>query len=246
MNEPCAARLSAARLATAVGLFGRDTTAQDTWDAFRGATVPGANPARADHRAALLRWLNAAGCRIRYPRDGEPDLFDAGISAWWEQHGQLLPDVEVSITELTDDQIAKIGSCFTELRAAPVALASRPRPLGPTAASKLLHALRPRAIMPWDAAIAKALHGRTDGSAFTAHQLLGRAWGRDVLAETGTDESGLAKELGAPGRPLAKMLDDYCYLAFTAEAAELGGPGHQSITSPTGAAQRPRGRRWRR
>jgi hypothetical protein len=224
-----AAGPSLALLQTAVAAFGRYTTAEDSWTAFLTATAPGVDPSLPGHRTALLRWLNAAGCRIRYPRTGEPDLFGTGVTCWWEEYGELLPAAEERLVGLDDERITAVGAAFAALSAAPASLGRRPRPLGPTAASKLLHALRPYAVMPWDAAIAAALHRTRDGSAFAAHQRLGRAWGRAVLAEAGgpaTDttnadaECELAAAFGTPGRPLAKMLDDYCYLVFTAGSVE--------------------------
>jgi hypothetical protein len=104
---------------------------------------------------------------------------------------------------------------FTGADLAPAGSAVRPRSLGSAAASKLLHALRPRALMPWDEAIADHLHGARDAAAYAAHQRVGRAWAAALLAGAGVGEETLAGLPGRPGRTLAKMLDDYCYLRFT-------------------------------
>jgi hypothetical protein len=69
--------------------------------------------------------------------------------------------------------------------------------------------------MPWDMAIARRLHGGRDGAAFAGHLRLGREWGRQLLRETGWDETRLAAELGQPGASLARLLDQYCYVSFT-------------------------------
>ncbi|MEZ0089553.1 hypothetical protein [Streptacidiphilus sp. EB129] len=205
-----------AGLRAAVSRFAAYGSPDRSWAALLRKTEPRLDPALAEHRAALLAWLNAWGCRIRYPRPGEPDVFDAGLADWWGRFGGRLPAAEVSMAELTDQDIDRLGECFAELSAMPAAaLAKGVRPLGPTAAAKLFHAFRPRAVMPWDEAIAVGLHGARGGAAFAAHQRLGRTWARALLAEAGLDESGLAEQLGRPGRPLAKMLDDYCYLVLT-------------------------------
>ncbi|GAB3979824.1 hypothetical protein GCM10029978_076240 [Actinoallomurus acanthiterrae] len=75
--------------------------------------------------------------------------------------------------------------------------------------------LRPRGLMPWDEAIAQRLYGGRGPAEFVAHQRLGRSWARELLAGTGLDETGLAAALGAPGRSLSKIFDDYCYVRFT-------------------------------
>jgi hypothetical protein len=220
-------------LRAAVARFAAYGRPDQSWAALLRRTEPGLDPSLEDHRAALLAWLNAWGCRIRYPRPGEPNVFDAGLAAWWNESGTALPPAGISMAELDDDAVARIGEAYAGLCAMPAAaLARGVRPLGPTAAAKLLHALRPQSVMPWDEAIALGLHGSRDAAAFAAHQRLGRDWARALLAEaglgaTGLDESRLAEQLGRPGRPLAKMLDDYCYLVLTRS---------EELTATTGAA----------
>jgi hypothetical protein len=190
-------------------------SADRAWTRLTAATAGHVDPRRRDHRRALLVWLNAWGCRLRYPRAGEPDPFDRGLARWWRRWGAALVGPDVRLARLTDEQIGYAGECYADLAVLPIAVAPGARSLGPTAASKLLYALRPGALMPWDAAIAEHLHGARDAAAYTRHLRLGRAWAQRILAEAGEDEAGLAEALGQPGRPLAKMLDEYCYLAIT-------------------------------
>lgn len=184
--------------------------------AFKSASAPltfdSSDP---DPWDALLKWLNSWNCRIRYPRDGEKDLFAIGMAQWWDKYSALLPDRESSLAHLTDAEIIGAGDCFAGLVTVAVGDPAKPRTLQSTAASKALYAFRSCAFMPWDAAIANKLHRGRDGSAYVAHQRLGRAWARDLLGSTGLSEERLAESLGTPGRPLAKILDDYCYLRFT-------------------------------
>lgn len=204
------------RLRVAVGEFAAYTSAERSWERLLTATGPWVDPALTAHRRALLTWLNAWGCRLRYPREGEHDVFCAETGAWWERWRDRLPGRDVTLARLDDAEIDVLGECYADLASMRAAPGARPRSLGPTAATKMLHALRPRALMPWDAAIADALHGARSADAYRAHLRLGREWARRLLAEAGLGEEALAVELGRPGRPLAKMLDDYCYLVFTA------------------------------
>lgn len=203
------------RLRAAVGEFARYGAADRSWERLLLATGPRVDPALAAHRRALLAWLNAWGCRLRYPRDGEPDVFDAETAAWWDRWREHFPGRDTTLATLGDAEIDVLGACYADLSAMRAAPGARPRSLGPTAATKMLHALRPEALMPWDAAIADALHGSRTADSYRAHLRLGREWARRLLAESGLGERELAVELGRPGRPLAKMLDDYCYLSFT-------------------------------
>ncbi|MFF4330227.1 MmcQ/YjbR family DNA-binding protein [Streptomyces sp. NPDC048387] len=198
-----------ARLRAAAGVFGAFPGVDRSWLALRADTAPGLDLSGAAHRAALHRWLNAWGCRIRYPREGEPDLFGEGLARWWSRHGDL---PAARLAALGDREIARLAAAYGELAALPVGR----RSLGPTAAAKALFALRPETVMPWDAAIAQHLWGSRDEAAFARHLTTGRSWARAALAESGgLDEAELAAELGRPGLPLAKLLDEYLYVTIT-------------------------------
>jgi hypothetical protein len=183
---------------------------------LRAATGPRLDFALTLHRDALLAWLNAWGCRIRTPRLGEPTPFEDSIAAWWEEWRDSLPTRP--LTRLTDADITRLGAAHASLAALRVTAGPRPRTLSSTAAAKALFALRPRTVMPWDAAIALALHGARDGEAFARHQRLGREWASALLVETGLTESRVAVAAGRPGMSLAKLLDEYCYVRITYEA----------------------------
>jgi hypothetical protein len=163
----------------------------------------------------MLRFLNAWGCRIRLPRPGEPDLFDDGMATWWGGFGRTLP--RRSLDQLSDSSIRRLVPAFDALAAIRVAPT---RALGSTAAAKALYALRPRSVLPWDAAIAKTLHGGRDGTAFARHLMLGRAWANTVLAELGSHGRPISAAaapalLGRGGVSLAKILDEYAFVTIT-------------------------------
>jgi hypothetical protein len=78
-----------------------------------------------------------------------------------------------------------------------------------------MYALRPEAIMPWDAAIAVHLYGARDGAAFAEHQRRGRRWASLIVAEAAATENELPELVGRPTVSLAKLLDEYLYVTFT-------------------------------
>jgi hypothetical protein len=183
------------------------------WLALQRQTAPGLELSRPGHRELLLRWLNSWGCRIRYPRDGEPALFDRGVAQWWEAFGPALP--AASLPSLSDDDIDQVAAAYAALAAINVSEGRTRRSLGPTAAAKALYALRPATVMPWDAAIAQRLHGQRDGAAFARHQRLGRGWAQALITEAGGDEAAVAALAARPGISLAKVLDEYLYITVT-------------------------------
>ncbi|MER7213319.1 MmcQ/YjbR family DNA-binding protein [Streptosporangium sp. NPDC000239] len=205
-------------LRAAARVFNGFSNVDAGWLRFLETTGPAADLSRAGHRAALLRWLNSWGCRIRYPREGEPDLLDSGLAEWWRNRAADLPSVSLAV--LSDGEIDVLSLAYAELAALPVATGRAARSLGPTAAAKALYGLRPRAVMPWDAAIAVRLHGSRDGAAFGAHLQMGRAWARAVLQAAGTDEDTLPLLAGRPSVSLAKVLDEYLYVTITMASQE--------------------------
>jgi hypothetical protein len=200
-----------------VRLFGEAARPDRSYAAWVSATRPRVDLSLAPHRHELHRWLNAWGCRIRWPVDGDVDHFDASVGSWWERHGDAVKRVREPLARLTDRHIAQLGAIFDDLGRSPVAVDARgtARTMGSTAAAKALYALRPRAVMPWDQAIATQLYGGRDGAAFARHLALGRDWARALLEASGLDEPHLVTELGRPGASLAKVLDEYCFVRFT-------------------------------
>ena len=147
-----------AELERAVLEFGGYANVDRSWTVLSEVTGAEADPSRQEHRQALFTWLNAWGCRLRYPRPGEPDVFDTELAVWWTEHAAHLPGTGESLIDLSDAQVAALGECFAGLAAMPAVGGPRSRALGSTAASKLLYALRPKTLMPWDEAIATRLH----------------------------------------------------------------------------------------
>jgi len=185
---------------------------------FRRATAPRVDLTVPAHAEALLRWLNAWGCRIATPKDGDDRLFHDAVCGWWTAWGTELPPDDATLARLADDEIDRLVAAFADLAPRVVARsrAGHARTMAPTAAAKALHAIRPRAVMPWDDAIARALHGGRDPAAFAAHLRLGRRWAQRLLAGTGVNEPALLLRLDRPDATLAKLLDEYCYTRFTA------------------------------
>jgi hypothetical protein len=202
-----------ADLRRTAAVFNGFSNVDGSWLRLIADTEPMIDLALAEHRTILLRWLNSWGCRIRYPRSGEPTPFDSGIAQWWRTWQPALP--QVSIARLADTDIKDIGDAYEDLAAVVVSESRTRRRLGPTAAAKTLYALAPAAIMPWDAAIAVRLHGSRDGMAFARHQELGRTWAASIITEAGSAEQAVADLIGRPSMSLAKILDEYLYVTIT-------------------------------
>jgi len=204
-----------ARLRLSAEVFAAYQGVDRSWLELRRLTAPTLDLTDPAHRTALHRWLNAWGCRLPYPREGEPYPLGEGLAAWTDKHP--LPDTP--LPDLSDPEVDAVATAYEELAHLPVKLPPRPRSLGPTAAAKSLYALRPHTVMPWDAAIATELYGARDGAAFARHLRTGRAWARAVVAESGLAADALPADLGRPAVTLAKILDEHLYVTITRGAA---------------------------
>ncbi len=177
-----------------------------SWLELQAVTAPGLDLSNPDHRPLALAWLNSWGCRLPYT-----GTFVESTAVWASSvHLPATP----ALHKLTDKQIVALATAYGSLST----LSSGKRTLGPTAAAKLLYALRPLSVMPWDAAIASVLHGSRGEPAFAAHLRLGRQWARDIIRETGFSPEQIAELAGRPGIPLSKVLDEYAYMLITRQA----------------------------
>lgn len=59
------------------------------------------------------------------------------------------------------------------------------------------------------------MHGGRDGAAFARHLHLGRGWALSVIGQSGADENAVPALVGRPLVSLAKILDEYLYVAIT-------------------------------
>ena len=174
----------------------------------------------AGQRDELRRWLNTWGCRLRYPQPGEPDVFSDSLAQWWASGGSGLPDNPVA--ELSDADVGTLADSYADLAARPAAVLTRRgapaghRVIAPTAASKIMFALRPETVPPWDAAIARATAGGTSRDHFASHLEAARAWVGAVQDEA--RRHGIADVPAYAGRPrssLARVWDEWLYLTVT-------------------------------
>jgi hypothetical protein len=202
--------------AQAVGIFGRLTLPDRSYNLFQVATKGAPDLSQAAHRHALHTWLNAWGCRIRYPREGDTPLFDRAVADWWAFWSERLPSPDTHLPDLDDDEIDVLGRAYGDLSSrgvAPGRKAGSVRTLGPTATAKTLYALQPMAVTAWDRQIGYRLYGRRDQAAFCEHLRLARRLAGALLVHAAS-EADLSAAVGRPNSSLAKLLDEYWYVTI--------------------------------
>jgi len=118
-----------------------------------GGSIDLANP---EHRIALIKWLNDWGCR--HLSESQHDVASNSILKWYQVDGASLFTNEKPLWDLGDGELEIAARVYGSLKDKTGARSiRRGRKLevhiGPTAASKILFAIRPKALMPWDEAM---------------------------------------------------------------------------------------------
>ena len=181
------------------------------------------------HRGLLLEWLNDWGCR--HLAKGHHSMASAAILAWYEGNSELIPE-DRGLGELSGDELEGAAEAYRTLKDMAAALQTRSGrswtvSIGPTAATKILYALRPRTLMPWDEAIRRGLG--CDGSAESYIQFL---WvGKELMQEAAIqcgkmdiDIADLPAELSQPDWTMMEVVNKYLWVKHTRKC-EMPSPG---------------------
>jgi len=174
-----------------------------------------------EHRKALLRWLNAWGCRqfaVAYH-----DRASEEILSWYGEYADRLCPEDRRLLELTEPELAAVGTAYEALSGRTASYRERGGgthrvPIGPAGASKVLFALRPRALLPWDDGIRKGLDHTASGASYVSYLRGARVLLENLAVQChihGLELSDLPQELGKPDSSLAVLLNEYYWVTLT-------------------------------
>jgi len=178
-----------------------------------------------EHRSLLLEWLNDWGCRNL--AQGQHGVASKSIGEWYGAEGStLFPDTK-SIWELEEPELKvaaeAYGALQEKLGARRVRGSSQQEVrVGPTAASKILFAIRRKSLMPWDEAM--RLHFKCDGSAKSYRAYLTYIKGLALHIESLCQNKGfsieaLPRRLGRPDSAVLALINEYIWVTVTRQVA---------------------------
>lgn len=144
------------KLAVAGFLFQSLTPYNDSLVEFRSATGDRIELSIQRHRKDLMKWLNAWGCR--HLSKDQHQVASRSILDWYQTKCAALFDEKAPLWQLRDQDIEAAALAYGSLKGRIGARRSRRGNelqvhIGATAASKILFAIRPKAMMPWDDAM---------------------------------------------------------------------------------------------
>jgi len=206
------------KLAVAGLMFDSMTPYNKSLALFRTATGDSINLANSKHRDALLKWLNDWGCR-HLSKDQHP-VAAQSILNWYQVDGASLFTNEKPLWELGDGELGVAAHAYGSLKdktgARPVRGGKKLEVhIGETAASKILFAIRPKALMPWDEAM--RISFKCDGSPESYSSYLKKI--RNITSHIGTlcrnkgfQIDDLPKELGRPNSTVLALVNEYIWV----------------------------------
>ncbi|MGQ0601669.1 MAG: hypothetical protein ACT4QE_08245 [Anaerolineales bacterium] len=175
------------------------------------------------HAKALLRWLNQWDCR-QFARDYH-DLAADEILRWHGEYSDQLFAQRKNIWELTDRDIHAAKNAYAALRQGIASFRKKKGKtsvetvrIGSTGAAKILFAVRPLALAPWDNSIRKKLKydGEPDSYREYLQDLRRIATNlRDECEQAGFLINELPARLGRPLSTVPKLIDEYNWITLT-------------------------------
>ena len=199
-------------------------------DKATGSSIDLTNP---EHRIALIKWLNAWGCR-NLPKD-QHDVASNSILEWYQVDGASLFTNEKPLWDVEDGELEIAARAYGSLKDKTGARSvrggnKRKVHIGPTAASKILFAIRPQALMPWDEAMRVAF--KCDGSPESYFEYLIEIRDLtlhigDLCRNKGFQIDDLPQKLGRPNSTVLALVNEYIWVTETRKV-EL--PSSETLT----------------
>ena len=206
------------KLAVASIMFNSLTPYNSSLALFRSATGDSIDLTNPEHRIALIKWLNDWGCRNLSKEYHE--VASRSILNWYQVDGASLFTIEKPLWDLGDNELEMAANAYGSLKdktgARRVRGGSKQEVhIGPTAASKILFAIRPKALMPWDEAMRTKF--KCDGSSKSYSRYLKTI--RNLTAHIGVlcrnkgfQIDDLPKELGRPNSTVLALVNEYIWV----------------------------------
>jgi hypothetical protein len=211
-----------AELAFACYVYGRMTDYDRSYLHFLEETSPQLDLSKEQHRKALLNWLNDWGCRqfaIAYH-----GLASEEIRSWYHDLGDQLFPLNKTLLDLSDSDYASVRVAYAKLvnrTASKRALRGGGQAkveFGPTGTAKILFALRPNALIPWDEPIRSEFHFEGSAEDYANYLQLVRINLKELnetCERTSHTLLDLPQLLGRPKSSLANLMDEYFWVTVS-------------------------------
>jgi len=209
------------KLAVASLLFNSLTPYNTSLATFRSATGDRMDLAIQEHPNALMNWLNDWGCR--HLSKDQHQVASKSILDWYQTNCATLFSDKTPLWQLEDQEIETAANVYGSLKDKTGAQrvrggSKRKVHIGPTAASKVLFAIRPQALMPWDEAM--RISFECDGSPESYFKYLITIRNLtlhigNLCRNKGFQIDDLSRELGRPESTVLALVNEYIWVTVT-------------------------------
>lgn len=208
-------------LTEACKLYCTKTNFDDSYIDFIKSTNFSLDLTNPTHRQSLLTWLNRWACR-QFAKKYH-DAFSKLIVKWFIEYGHLLPDKNKNIWELNKDDYDNILLIYEKLKnieASKRVSYSKESSVkvGATGASKILFALRPKLLIPWDGFMRDYFNEGDSGFAYTNYIKNASKLIKELEKEcniNGFEITDLPSKINRSFSTLPKLIDEYNWVIIT-------------------------------
>jgi len=186
------------------------------------ATSPQINLQLEEHQMLLLDWLNDWGCR-QFAKKYHL-LAAQEISEWYKDINPQLFSINTELLSLTDDDFALIEKVYTKLVSRTASKRKSAKgsefrvEVGPTGAAKILFALRPNALIPWDIPIRDKFNLDDSAHSYCAYLRIAKDYLEELKPDCikfGFTITDLPEIFNRPVSSVAKLMDEYFWVTIS-------------------------------
>lgn len=211
-------------LAFACYIYSHITDYDNSYRRLLNETRPQLNLESEQHLRAMLRWLNEWGCR-QFAKEYHDRLAVPTIREWYKNFGHCLPPADRTLLSLTDKEFASVEQAYTELASRPASFRKLQNghnaevKIGPTGAAKILFALRPGALAPWDEPVRKEFCLDESASSYRRYLqeiVIGQL--EELIADCKRRQIDIANVptlLGRPDYSVVKLVDEFFWVTIS-------------------------------
>jgi len=209
------------KLAVAGLLYNSLTPYNNSLVNFRSATGDRIDLTIQEHLDALMEWLNDWGCR--HLSEDQHQVASQSILDWYQTNCATLFNEKTPLWQLEGQEIETAANAYGSLKDRIGARRSRygndsEVRIGPTAASKVLFAIRPKALMPWDEAMRISFECNGSPESYLKYLITIRnlcSYIGDLCSNKGFQIDDLPQKLGRPNSTVLALANEYIWITET-------------------------------